>query len=317
MSHADLYSRITAQLIEALEADLLPWVQPWCAGHAAGSITRPLRCSGKPYRGINVVMLWLRSVLSNYECPVWMTYRQAQGLGGQVRRGEKGATVVYGNTFTRQSTDEEGNPLEEHIPFLKAYTVFNAEQIDGLPGQFYVQATPALTVVQRIERVESFMDRTAARIVHGGGMAYYSAAEDEIRMPPPDCFHDAESYYATLLHELTHWTRHPTRLNRDLGRQRFGDEGYAMEELVAELGAAFLCADLGVNTDLRDDHACYIASWLNVLRRDRRAIFTAAAQAERAAEYLHELRSPAPGPATSVASFTNPIHHLPEKETPP
>lgn len=283
----DIYSRVTAEIIEALEADIRPWVQPWCAGHAAGAISRPLRFSGQPYRGINVVILWLRALMAGYECPLWLTYRQAQELGGQVRKGEKGSTVVYSNTFTRRATDEAGEETEEHIPFLKAYTVFNAAQIDGLPGQFVATAQPQLTVIERIERVETFVASSTAVIDYGLSSAYYALHADRICMPMPEMFRDAESYYATLLHELTHWTRHPTRLDRSFGRERFGDEGYAMEELVAEMGAAFLCADLGINTEVRDDHASYVVSWLKVLRNDRKAIFTAAAHAERAAAYLH------------------------------
>jgi antirestriction protein ArdC len=296
MAHTDLYARVTAQIVAALEADLRPWVQPWCAGHAAGAITRPLRAGGQSYHGINVVLLWLRALFAGYECPIWMTYRQAQERGGQVRRGEQGATVVYANTFTRRATDEQGEETEEQVPFLKAYTVFNAEQIDGLPGHFYALATPPLTVVERIEQAEAFIANTGARITHPAPMAYYSPLDDGIRMPAAEQFRSAESYYATLLHELTHWSGNASRLDRDLGRKRFGDEGYAMEELIAELGAAFLCADLGINTEAREDHAAYVGAWLKVLRNDKKAIFAAAAHAERAADYLHGLQHPSPGP---------------------
>src|SRR5262249_30261157 len=157
-----VYSRITDQIIAGLEAGVRPWVQPWGTGHAAGPITRPLRCRGKPYRGINVVMLWLRAFLNGHECPVWMTYQQAQELGGQVRRGETGTTVVYSDTFTRRSTDDAGEETEERIPFLKAYTVFNAEQIEGLPGHFYARRQPSLTPIQRIDRAEQFVGKTGA-----------------------------------------------------------------------------------------------------------------------------------------------------------
>jgi antirestriction protein ArdC len=289
---ADLYSRITDQIIQALEADIRPWIQPWCAGHAAGSITRPLRHNRQPYRGINVIMLWLRASLSGYECPFWMTYRQGQELGGHIRRGEKGSTVVYSDTITRLSTDLYGQETEEQIPFLKAYTVFNAEQLDGLPASFFEPAERPLTPMERIEGADRFVERTGASISYGNSEAYYSPTTDRIAMPNPDWFADADSFYSTLLHELTHWTQHRSRLDRDLGRKRFGDAGYAMEELVAELGAAFLCADLGITTEVRVDHAAYIGTWLQVLRKDRKAVFSAAALAERATQYLHSLQCP-------------------------
>ncbi|MGC2463219.1 MAG: zincin-like metallopeptidase domain-containing protein [Steroidobacteraceae bacterium] len=145
--------------------------------------------------------------------------------------------------------------------------------------------------MERIAVAESFAANTEATLRHGGNRAYYSVTDDYVQMPPFECFRDAESYYATLLHELTHYTRHPSRLEREFGRKRWGDAGYAAEELVAELGAAFLCADLGVTAEPRDDHASYLASWLDVLKRDKRAIFTAAAHAQRAADYLHGLQS--------------------------
>ena len=176
------------------------------------------------------------------------------------------------------------------MPFLKSYSVFNAEQIDGLPARYYAQAEPRLHPVERVERAERFFGRTGADIRHGGSMAYYAPQPDCIQMPAFESFRDAESYYATLAHEVTHWTRHASRLAREFGRERWGDEGYSMEELVAELGAAFLCADLGLTPEVREDHAAYIASWLKVLRNDKRAVFTAAAHAQRAADYLHRFQ---------------------------
>lgn len=175
----------------------------------------------------------------------------------------------------------------QYPPFMKGYTVFNVEQIEGLPERYYAKAAPRTETVQRIERAESFFAATAAQIRHGGVMACYSVSTDQVRMPPLEAFRDVESYYATLAHEVTHWTRHPARLDRAFGRKRFGDEGYAMEELVAELGAAFVCADLDLTPAVRDDHASYIASWLKVLKDDKRAVFTAASHAQRAADFLN------------------------------
>jgi antirestriction protein ArdC len=220
-----------------------------------------------------------------------MTFKQAHELGAHVRKGEHGSLVVYANTITRTDTDAETGEEEAHeIPFMKGYTVFNVEQIDGLPAHFTAPAETVIDPVQRVAHAEDFFARTGAVIRHGGNRAYYTEALDIVQMPPFECFHDRESYYGTLAHELTHWTKHKSRLGRDFGRKRFGDEGYAMEELVAELNAAFLSADLGLTPSPREEHASYIANWLKALKNDRRAIFTAAAHAQRAADYLHGLQ---------------------------
>ncbi len=283
----DVYERITNKIIAELEKGMRPWVKPWSAEHAAGRITRPLRANGIPYRGINVLMLWADSVEKGYNAPIWITFKQAQELGGHVRKGESGSLVVYASTFSRTETDAgSGAEVERDIPFLKGYTVFNAEQVEGLPPHFYAPAQAPLDPVRRIDRAEAFFAATGAAISHGGNRAFYAYGEDRIQLPPFETFRDAESYYATLAHEATHWTRHESRLERDFGRKKWGDEGYAMEELVAELGAAFLCADLGVASEERDDHASYIASWLKVLKDDKRAIVTAASHAQRAADFL-------------------------------
>jgi antirestriction protein ArdC len=284
---ADIYQRVTAQIVASLEQGVRPWLKPWNAEHAAGRITRPLRGNGIPYQGINVLMLWGAAIERGYAAPIWMTFKQALELGGSVRKGEKGTSVVYASSITRTETDSDtGEESERDIPFLKDYTVFNVEQIDGLPAHFHTPATPQLDPVQRIERAEQFFAATGASVRHGGNQAYYSVASDFVQMPLFETFRDAESYYATLAHELTHWTRHPSRLDRSFGRKRFGDEGYAMEELVAELGAAFLSADLSLTPEPREDHAAYIGHWLTVLKNDKRAIFTAASHAQRAADFL-------------------------------
>ena len=295
----DVYSRITNRIIADLEQGVRPWMKPWNAEHAAGRITRPLRHNGIPYKGINVVMLWSASVTKGYACPLWLTFKQAIELGGHVRRGETGELVVYANRITRTETNDAGEETERAIPFLKGYTVFNAEQCDGLPAHYTAKAEPpapgsspgqALSPLQRIDAADRFFAATGADIRHGGTRAYYAEGTDYVQMPPFETFRDAESYAATLAHELTHWTKHGKRLARDMGRVKWGDEGYAREELVAELGAAFLCADLEITPEVRDDHAAYIATWLKALRDDRRLIFTAAAHAQRAADYLHGLQ---------------------------
>jgi antirestriction protein ArdC len=224
----------------------------------------------------------------NFAAPIWMTFKQATDLGGHIRKAEKGSLVVYADSLTRKETDEQtGDEVEREIPFLKGYTVFNVEQIDGLPDVYYAKAAPQLDPVARINHAEKFFAALGATIGHGGNRAYYSATNDTIQMPPFVSFRDADSYYATLAHECTHWTGSPSRLDRDFGGHRFGSEGYAIEELVAELGAAFLCADLELSLEPREDHVSYIATWLDVLVQDNRAVFTAAAHAQRAAEYIN------------------------------
>ena len=210
-----------------------------------------------------------------------------------MKKGAKGELVVYADRITRTETDAKGEETEREIPFLKGYTVFNAEQCEGLPAHYYAKPeAPAVPLPARIDAADRFFAATGADIRHGGTRAYYAEGADYVQMPPFETFRDAESHAATLAHELTHWTKHPKRLARDMGRVAWGDEGYAKEELVAELGAAFLSADLGITPDVRPDHAAYIQSWLAVLKHDKRFIFTAAAHAQRAADYLHGLQQP-------------------------
>jgi antirestriction protein ArdC len=287
----DVYQKITDKIVSELERGVRPWMKPWNAGNGEGRIMRPLRASGVAYQGINVLMLWSEAVEKGYASPIWMTFRQALALNANVRKGEHGSLVVYADKITRTETDSAtGEDTAREIPFMKGYTVFNTEQIEGLPEHFYPQPAPRTETVRRIERAEGFFAATGANVVHGGSRACYVPSTDNVHMPCIDFFRDSESYYATLAHEVTHWTRHPSRLDRDFGRKRFGDEGYAMEELVAELGAAFLSADLELTPEVREDHAAYIASWIKVLRDDKRALFTAASHAQRAADFLHGLQ---------------------------
>lgn len=289
----DIYSRITGQIVAALETGVKPWTQPWNAAHAAGAVSRPLRWSGECYSGINVLTLWCSAMERHYAAPIWMTFKQALELGGYVRKGEKGSPVVYANTIIRTEEGDGGEDEERTIPFHKAYTVFNIEQIEGLPAHYYARAESEPNPDERIASAEEFFAALEADIRHGGNSAFYVPSQDFIQMPEFESFRDAQGYYATLAHECTHWTRHGSRLDRDLGRKAFGDEGYAREELVAELGAAFLCADLGLALEDREDHAAYIGSWLKVLKDDKRAIFSAAAHAQRAADYLNGLQGDA------------------------
>jgi len=286
----DVYSRVTNKILADLENGVRTWQKPWNASHTAGGITLPLRHNGTPYRGVNVLLLWCEAMEKGFNSPIWMTYKQASEIGAQVRKGEQGSLVVYADRFTKKETDDQGAESEREIPFMKGYTVFNVEQIDGLPAQYVAKTQESPVAMPRIENAERFFAATGATIRHGGNQAFYSPTVDFVQMPPRETFKDAEAYSATLAHELTHWTAHPSRLARELGN-RFGNEAYAAEELIAEMGSAFLCADLGITLEVREDHAAYLASWLKVLKADSRAIFTAAAQAQRAADYLHTLQT--------------------------
>jgi antirestriction protein ArdC len=270
-NRSDVYARITDKIVADLKQGVRPWFKPWNAEHTTGRITRPLRHNGIPYNGINIIMLWSAAMVKKYTCPLWLTFKQALDLGGNVRRGETGELVVYADRIKRTEIDKHGDEYAREIPFLKGYTVFNAEQCEGLPAQYAARTeVPLLTTMQRLEMADSFFKATGADIRHGGGSAFYTEGADFVQMPPFETFRDAESYAATLAHELTHWTKHETRLARDMGRAKWGDEGHAREELVAELGSAFLCADLAITPEPLADHVAYIASWLKVLKNDKR-----------------------------------------------
>jgi antirestriction protein ArdC len=287
----DVYTRVTDRIIADLERGVRTWLKPWKAEHAAGRISRPLRHNGTPYQGMNILLLWGEAMEKGYAAPIWMTYKQAQELGAHVRKGEQGSLVVYANKLTRTEKDDNGEDIEKQIPFMKGYSVFNVEQVDGLPAHYYAKPVNPLPLADRLDYAEKFLTNTGAVIRHGGNRAYYSPAQDAVQMPPFEAFKDRESYYATILHELTHWTSHKSRLDRSFNAKRFGDNGYAREELVAELGAAFLSADLGITPEIREDHAAYLAHWLKALKEDSRAIFSAAAHAQRAADFLQTLQT--------------------------
>jgi antirestriction protein ArdC len=285
----DIHTRITGQIVASLEKGVRPW-KPWSGEKTARRISRPLRSTGQAYSGINILMLWSAALEHGFNSPSWMTYNQAAELNAHVRKGEKGPLVVYANTFKKTEENADGQEIEREIPFLRGYTVFKIEQIEGLPEHYYEKPEPKFTDVERIDHAEAFLAATHADIRYRGCQAYYAQDADYIQMPPIESFRDAESFYSTALHELCHWVKHPSRLNRDFGRQTWGDEGYAREELVAELGSAFLCADLELTPEFREDHASYLATWIAVLKNDNPAIFQAAAHAQRAVDYLHQLQ---------------------------
>jgi len=261
---------------------------PWHPGADGATPQLPVNAvTGKPYRGINTVVLWATAQAEGYPSAVWATYRQWQELGAQVRKGEQSSPVVFwkiSDTDEQEDGDNgrDGEDGRQPRVFARGYAVFNAAQVDGY-------ATPALPVLPEQEHIGhagAFFAALGADIRHGGNRACYVPDLDQIRMPPFPAFRDAVAYYATLAHEATHMTGHATRCARNL-RGRFGEEAYAAEELVAELGAAFLCADLALAPEPRPDHAAYVASWLKVLQGDKRAIFTAAAKAQAAADWMH------------------------------
>jgi antirestriction protein ArdC len=291
-ARVDVYTRVTQKILADLERGVRTWQRPWNAGNTEGRITLPRRHNGTPYRGVNVLLLWCEAMEKGFQSPTWMTYKQAVEIGAQVRKGEHGSLVVYADKIKRKDTDDKGAEVEREIPFMKGYTVFNVEQIDGLPTHYLAKPQETPAPMARIEHAEAFFAATGATIRHGGNRAFYAPARDFVQMPPRESFKDAEAYSATLAHELTHWTSHPSRLARELGK-RFGSEAYAAEELIAEMGSAFLCADLGITPEVREDHAAYLASWLKVLKADNRAVFTAAAQAQRAVDYLYERQAQA------------------------
>jgi antirestriction protein ArdC len=289
---ADVYARITDRIVADLERGVRPWVRPWNAANAAERVTRPLRSNGMPYQGINVVLLWSEAVSRGFASSTWMTFKQSLELGGHIRKGETGTMVVYANKIIKTETDDKGDDVERTVPFLRAYTVFCVDQIDGLPDQYYTSVAPSTPPERRIAHADAFFANTGATIRHGGDKAYFAPSLDLIQMPLFESFRDAGSYTATLAHECVHWTAPAHRVNRDLSRYAKDRSERAREELIAELGACFLSADLGVVPELepRADHASYLASWLEVLSNDKRFIFSAAAHGQRAVTYLHDLQ---------------------------
>lgn len=297
-SAKDLHQTITDQIAAAIEAGAphfkMPWHQP------RGSHVRPINiASGKRYQGVNIVTLWLTGEQKGYLAPVWGTYRQWAAVGAQVRRGEKAAPIVFYKELTFERIDEASGESEQgRTLFARASHVFNADQVEGYQPPEEGPAPPP-PLIECIARADSLIVASGADIREGGHRAFYAPAEDFITIPDQSLFTGSdtmsatEAFYTTKLHELTHWTGHKSRLARDFSG-RFGSNAYAFEELIAGLGEAYLCADLGVTPELRPDHAAYVASWLNVLRSDNRAIFTAAAQAQKAADFLLALLDPVP-----------------------
>lgn len=276
----DIYAEVTDALVAAIEADPGKWKMPW---NKAGSNEIPNNIvTQEEYHGVNILNLWLVAGILGFSSNTWGTFRQWKERGCSVRKGEKASPVI----FYKQYVKEEGGE-EQTIRVLRYFNVFNADQVDGYESP----SLKGLAKVDRIKAADKLIARSNAKIRIHGTQAYYTPATDEITMPDDRRFFDTETssrtenYYSTLFHELTHWTGEPSRCDRDLSG-RFGDNSYAMEELVAEIGAAFFCAHVGISAEPREDHAEYLAHWLSVLKADKKAIFAAAARAQEAVDYV-------------------------------
>lgn len=281
----DVAQDITNLIISRIESGTLPWRRPWKKRGAGGA---PLRAVGLPYSGVNRLYLWAVADSMGYSSRYWMTYRQAQELGGQVRKGETAEPSIYFNTTNKTDVDQAtGEETSRTIRFMRAYSVFNCDQITGLPPHFYPDPVPEVppSPSRRAAAVKAFFDPIPTEVRYGGDRAFYSPGGDFIQMPHRNSFTSEDGITATLAHETGHWTGHAKRLAREFGK-RFGDKAYSFEELVAEQISARICYELGLPAELHDSHASYVEHWLEILKADKTAIITAAAKADQAFNYL-------------------------------
>ena len=275
-----IYKEVTDRIIAELEAGAAPWLRPWKTNTANGISVMPANAAtGRQYHGINIPILWHQAGERGYPTHQWLTFNQAKEKGASVRKGEKATQVVFTKKLRIR---EQGTDEEKQISMLRGYYVFNVVQIDGLPEP-QSEAPVGITVDQQVSDVAKFVAATHADIRYGGNEAAYVPSLDCIVMPPFGAFETSAGFFATALHESAHWSGHGSRLDRNL-EGRFGTRKYAAEELIAELTSAFLCAHLGVTGELR--HAGYLSTWIELLKHDDRAIFTAAAQAQKVADFL-------------------------------
>lgn len=284
-NRVNLYGEVTARIVSELEAGRLPWVQPWGASAGSGPGLPRNALTARSYSGVNVLILWGAVIEHGWPPQSWLTFRQVQEAGGCVRKGERGVTVVYADRFTpeaekERATREGGDP--KAVPFLKRFTVFNVAQCEGLRAGLASDPAP-LPDREIVPVAEAVIAASGVDFRIGATRAFYVPSHDFVQVPPQPAFFEQINYYRTCLHELTHATGHAKRLARDLTNS-FGSKDYAREELIAEMGSAFLCATLGIMPTVR--HADYIGSWLEVLREDNRAIFRAASAATKAADWL-------------------------------
>lgn len=298
---------ITDAIVARLEAGTQPWRRPW----TGAASQRPLRSCGTPYRGVNTFWLTLIADVRGFTSPYWMTYRQANALGGQVRRGERSTIAVFYKAYGKKVEDSAtGEERLEGRRVLKSYPVFNASQIDGLPDRFFprpIQLEKAAQSPARLAELQSFFDAIPSVVRYGGSEAYYAPGLDYIQMPEPDSFDSYEHFAATLGHEHAHWSGAENRLAREFGK-RFGDDKYAAEELVAELTAAILGSELGLPVEHLENHASYIAGWLRILKADSRALLTLASKADEAASYLLAFSGRGPSGADEEEEHSEPAN---------
>ena len=295
-----LYAEITTKIIAELEAGRVPWVQPWGTAAAKAPLAMPKNAATRRfYSGVNVLILWGSVIEHAFPVQGWLTFRQALSLGGNVRKGERGTTVVYADRFIPDDEKKRSRETGEEaqvIPFLKRFTVFNLAQCEGLPENLVVVAPPPEPGL--IEpKVEALVKATGIDFRIGGSRAFYMPSEDYVQVPPPQAYFEPVNWHRTALHELGHASGAPHRLNRDLSGS-FGSKKYAFEELVAEMNSAFCCASLGITPTVR--HADYIGSWLTVLREDDRAIVRAASAASKAADFILGFQPDAPQPIAAM-----------------
>ncbi len=290
MTKQSPYEKVTARLVEMMEQGVRPWAPNYLSGSGI-PLHRPTRQCGMPYQGINVLILWAAASMRGFQHGQWMTYKQAQSLGGQVRKGERGEQIVFFKKLVKEEENSRGEIEERVIPMIRVYTVFNVDQIDGLPQQYYAKPAPSvLSDDERIAQAEAFLAGTRAQIEPAAGNPCYIPFRDVVQLVPFERYKDAQGYYCDAFHELTHWTGSEKRLHRfeNIGGVKLKDR--AFEELVAEIGSAFLAADMGFSLEPREDHAAYLASWIKALKDDSRFIFKAAAAAEKACGFLHDLQ---------------------------
>ena len=285
-----LFEQVTRQIVAAIEVGAGDFTMPW---HRWGeNLAMPLNeASGRPYRGINTLLLWAAAERAAFSSGRWATYRQWAATGAQVRKGEKATPIIFWKTASNDDSSGEEGTDERKVSrrfIARVYSVFNADQVEGAKE---ARRRPKLTQSERISAAEEFICATGANIRHDGDRACYVPSIDQIWLPRFEQFRDAGAYYSTAAHECVHWTGAEHRLKRDLSG-RFGDDAYAMEEMVAELGAAFIAAHLGLTVEPRPDHAAYISAWLRVLRGDPRAILTACAKAQEAVDYIIAMDQP-------------------------
>ena len=285
-NRASPHIEITNKIIAELEAGCIPWVQPWGTAAVKAPLSMPRNASTRrAYSGINVLTLWGAVIDRGFSGQSWLTFRQVLGLGGHVKRGERGTTVVFADRFVPEDERRRAAEVGEEaraIPFLKRFTVFNIDQCAGIPDDI-ADSTVRLSPDQIAPQAEALIAATGADFRIGGALAYYNMTSDFVQVPPPMAYFEPINWHRTAFHELAHWSGAAPRLGRDLSGPK-GSKAYAREELIAEIAGAFVCASLGIVPTVR--HADYIGSWLEVLREDSRVVVQAASAASKAADFL-------------------------------